>query len=80
MNVEKRVEYEEKTRQRWESRGKQELGWSELEEVLVKTVEEVCALSSKGMTNPWTMEREREERLMKESNGSRRKRGGGMRR
>ena len=30
MNEEKRAEYEEKTRQRWESRGKGEWGWNEV--------------------------------------------------
>ena len=29
-------------------------------EVLVKTVEEVCGLGSKGVTGPWTVGRERE--------------------
>ena len=63
MNEEKRAEYKEKTRQRWESRGEQEWGWSEVAEVLVKTVEEVCGLSSKwggGGASPWTVRRERE--------------------
>ena len=60
MNEEKRVEYEEKTRQRWESRGEGEWGWSEVAEVLEKTVEEVCGLGSKGVASPWTVRRERE--------------------
>ena len=57
MNEEKRAEYEEKTRQRWESRGEQEWGWSEVAEVLVKTV---CGLGNKGVASPWTVGRERE--------------------
>ena len=52
MNEEKRAEYEEKTRQRWESRGEQEWGWSEVAEVLVKTVEEVCGLGNRGVASP----------------------------
>ena len=48
MNEEKKAEYEEKTRQKWESRGEQEWGWSEVAEVLVKTVEEVCGLGNRG--------------------------------
>ena len=65
INEEKRVEYEEKTRQRWESRGEREWGWSEVAEVLVKTVEEVCGRSSKGVASPWMVGRERgiEERI-----------------
>ena len=33
--------------------------------MLVKTLEEVCSLSSKGLTSPWTVgtEREIEERI-----------------
>ena len=61
MNEEKRVEYEEKTRQRWESKGEGEWGWSEVAEVLVKTfevlVKTVCGLRSKGVANPWMVRR-----------------------
>ena len=71
MNEEKKTEYEEKTRQKWESRGEQEWGWSEVAEVLVKTVEEVCGLGNIGVASPWTVGRER-ERLRKESKGLRR--------
>ena len=60
MNEEKKAEYEEKTRQKWESRGEQEWGWSEVAEVLVKTVEEVCGLGNRGVASPWTVGRERE--------------------
>ena len=60
MNEEKKAEYEEKTRQKWESRGEQEWGWSEVSEVLVKTVEEVCGLGNRGVASPWTVGRERE--------------------
>ena len=60
MNEEKKAEYEEKTRQRLESRGEQEWGWSEVAEVLVKTVEEVCGLGSREVASPWTVGRERE--------------------
>ena len=55
MNEEKRAEYEEKTRQRWESRGEREWVCSEAAEVLVKTVEDVCGLRSKGVASPWTV-------------------------
>ena len=58
MNEEMRAEYEEKTRQKWESRGEQEWGWSEVADVLVKTVEEVCGLGNRGVASPWTVGRE----------------------
>ena len=60
MNEEKKAEYEEKTKQKWESRGEQEWGWSEVAEVLVKTVEEVCGLRNWGVASAWTVGRERE--------------------
>ena len=36
------------------------MGWSEVAEVLVKTVEEVCGLGNRGVASPWTVGRERE--------------------
>ena len=49
-----------KKRDRWESRGEQECGWSDVAEVLVKSVKEVCGLGNRGVASQWTVGRERE--------------------
>ena len=40
--------------------GNRKWGWSEVADVLVKTVEEVCGLGNRGVASPWTVGRERE--------------------
>ena len=53
------MEFEKKTKHRYEVREQLDWEWKEVAEVRVKTVEEVFGQSVKIVVSPWTIGRER---------------------
>ena len=71
-NSEKKEEYKESTRVKWNERMERETGessrmqWKNLVEVMNEAAEEVCGLESGRVANPWMIGHEREVNEMRE--------------
>ena len=71
-DLEKKEEYKESTRAKWNERMERETGessrmqWKNLVEVMNEAAEEVCGLESGRVANPWMIWHEREVNEMRE--------------